>query len=240
MLAALPETVVVSEASPVDSVLRWKAENLSDALREEWLRWTLSALGQRRSGAERHFVVKFDTWSVLDLATVERAFPGVPWVFLYRDPAEVLASQFRRRSAHMVPGVLEPELFGFDAETAATVPPEEYCARILARIYEAALRRAEGDSALLVHYRELPEAVHSLIAPFFGLECGESDRELLQRRALVDAKNPYVPFDADAGNRGAAGEALRSAAETFVGPYYERLEALRAGPRQALRRRGRR
>ena len=61
--------------------------------RIEWLRGVVSALGQPRLGTEKHLFIKFDAWKVLDLPLIRRAFPAVPWIFLYRDPVEVLTSQ---------------------------------------------------------------------------------------------------------------------------------------------------
>src|SRR5438445_5909861 len=90
MAAALPRTVVISEAPPVDHILRAHA---SEDARIGWLQALVSALGQPRKGDECHLFVKFDAWHVIDLALVQRAFPNVPCVFLYREPAAIIASQ---------------------------------------------------------------------------------------------------------------------------------------------------
>jgi hypothetical protein len=227
MLAALPGTVVISEASPIDAILRarFACPSLSDATRIDWLRWMLGALGQPRVGDERHFFVKFDSWNVTELPLIRRAFPEVPWIFLYREPIEVMASQFRRRSAHLVPGVVEPALFGLDDSAATRMQPEEYCAHILARICEATLRHAD-HSALLVNYTQLPEAVPELLADFFRLDCGETGRASMRERALLDAKNPATPFVGATANT-LGRDALLRAAERELLPLYERLETRR-------------
>lgn len=53
MLAALPQNVVISEAAPIDALLRSRLRDhdVTDATRVAWLRWMMSALGQRRSGS---------------------------------------------------------------------------------------------------------------------------------------------------------------------------------------------
>jgi hypothetical protein len=118
MLAAQPENVVISEASPVDVVLRshLRDPGISEEQRILWLRWLLNAFGQRRFGEEKRLFVKFDSWHALFLPLIRRAFPDVPWIFVYREPVEVLLSHGRRRGGQMIPGVLEPGLFGWDAE----------------------------------------------------------------------------------------------------------------------------
>ncbi len=99
MLGALPDSIVISEAGPIDAVVDsgQHRPDLSDEERALWLRWMVCAFGQTRRGGERRFVLKLDAWHTLDLQLFRRAFPTVPWIFLYRDPVEVLVSQLRLR-----------------------------------------------------------------------------------------------------------------------------------------------
>ena len=77
MLAALPQNIVISEASPISGILRAKSSMATDEQKVAWLRAMLSALGQRRSGRETHFFVKFDSWHTFNLSLIRRAFPDV-------------------------------------------------------------------------------------------------------------------------------------------------------------------
>ena len=228
MLAALPRTVVISEASPIDSVLRahFRVRDLTGDEQIDWLRWTVSALGQQRRGDEKQFFIKLDCWNTIILPLIHRAFPNVPWIFLYRNPVEVIVSQLRRRGAHMVPGVIEPSLFGMENDAIFQMQPEEYCAKALAKICEAALLYQEGG--LFVNYKQLPEAMFTSIPTFFGIEYSEADVETLNRVARHDAKNPSLTFtnDTDAKNRGAT-DRVRGLADEWVVPIYERFEAAR-------------
>jgi len=228
MLAALPRTVVVSEASPIDSVLRahLTVPGLTDDGRIDWLRWMISALGQQRRGDEKHFFIKLDCWNTIILPLIHRAFPNVPWIFLYRNPVEVMVSQLKRRGAHLVPGVIEPSLFGMNKADIFQMQPEEYCARALAKICEAALEYHEGG--MLVNYEQLMEAMRDSIPKFFGIEYSEADIKILNGVSRLDAKNPSLHFtnDTDAKNRSAT-DLMHSMADELVVPIYERLEAAR-------------
>ena len=84
----------------------------------------------------------------LDLPLIRAAFPAVPWIFLYRNPVEVLVSHSRRRGAHVIPGVLSvpPDL-------DQPMPLVEYAARVLARICEAALDVLPDPLATFADYR---------------------------------------------------------------------------------------
>ena len=222
MLAAAKGHLVLSEPPAVDQVLRARA---TEADRVRWLRGIVSALGRSRRGDERAYVLKLDAWNACSLELVRRAFPDVPWLFLFREPVQVLASHMRRRGAHMVPGAIDPALFGLDPDAVAEMPPEEYCARVLAAIYRSALEHRDGG-ALFVEYGDLPGAVFDRVIGAFGLDPSEEGLVRMQEVAALNAKNPHLLFapDGEAKEREAS-PALREAAERWVHPLYEELRA---------------
>lgn len=231
MLGALPQSIVLSEPALVEAILysHIRRPGVGDADRIAWLRRTVGALGRSGSGAERHLFIKFDSWSVAELPLVQAAFPGVPCLFLYRDPVEVMVSHERIPGTQVLPGALEPQLFGLDLQTAITLPAEEYRARVLASICHDGLRYAREGRLRLMNYRELPDAVPSLLQHFFGIPLGEEDLGLVAAAAQTDSKSPGRGFVSDGqAKRHEAGEALRNAAQALLYPVYEELEALRA------------
>lgn len=238
MLAALAQNVVLSEAPPINSVLRSNPENLPDATdaavtdekRIEWLRWLVGAFGRKRNAEEEYLYIKFDSWSTLDLALIERAFPDVPWVFLYRNPLEIIVSHLKRRGAQMIPGAVSHILPELGLEEASRIPAEEYFARVLARICESVLEFLPHRNAILVNYTELPEAVFSRILGHFRAAASYSpaDVEKLKTAAQFNAKMPQMSFVADAATKQKeASAAAREASEKWVEPLYRRLENLR-------------
>jgi hypothetical protein len=226
MLAALPDSIVISEAPPLDAVVQL-GRNLvpDDAVRA--LRAMVAAFGRRRSGGVRHYVVKLDCWHTLALPLFRRAFPEVPWIFLYRDPVEVLVSQMRQRGMQMVPQYLPPQFYGI-AEADATMD-EDYCARVLGVVCRAVLEHRALGGGLVLNYRELPGAVAQAILPHFGMSCSEQEREGMRQTAQQDAKSPGLPFAGDAeAKRRAATAKVRDAAERHLRGIYDGLEALSA------------
>jgi hypothetical protein len=229
MLAALPHTVVISEAAPIDAVVqaRHSRPDLGDEQHAAWLRLMIGALGQPRSGEERHYVVKLDSWHTLALPLFRRAFPTTPWIFLYREPLEVLVSHLRRRGLHMVPGLMN-DVFGFTA-SQPTHPPEIYCARVLERICDGVLQHTTPGAATLVNYRQLPAALWSDVLPHFGIGCSDADRDAMADAARYDAKQPERPFaDDSAAKRQAATDAIRAAVKP-LDALHAKFESLRRG-----------
>lgn len=230
MLAALSSNIVISEAGPVDSILRahFQHESVTNEQRIKWLRLMIGALGRKRCEQEKYLFIKFDCWNTLELPLIQKAFPGVPSIFVYRDPVEVIVSHLRRKGAQMIPGVLEPELFGMSAELTTKISTEEYCARVLAAICDAAAHHYGEGAGMLVNYSELPEAVLSSIPRFFGVEYSAEDRASMSQAAQFDAKNPSMQFESDAQlKQREADERVRELSDQWLSDIYERLEAER-------------
>jgi hypothetical protein len=228
MLASLDHCVVVSEASPIDAVVRARQvrPDLNEDQHARWLAWMIGALGQPRCGHERHYFIKLDCWHTLALPLFRRAVPDVPWIFLYRDPVEVLVSQLRMPGVQMVPGMLGPDLLGLE-HSYDPRKPEDYCARILARICEPVLQHYSRGATLPVNYRQLPQAVWTTILPHFGVDCSERERAAMAEAARYDAKTPSLEFtpDIEAKQREAT-TATRAVANERLGELYRRLERI--------------
>lgn len=226
MLAASSRNIVVSEASPIDSVVRAAAPDR--AVQLDWLRAVIGVLGRRRFADESRYFIKFDSWNVLDLAMIREAFPEVPWVFLYRNPIEVLVSHMRQRGWQMVPGNIPLILPDVGWEEAIRMPPEEYCARILARICDAALEHVRDEKGLFVNYNELPGAVTGVIMEHFNAPHSAEEISQMENLTQFNAKTPQLFFSPDsAEKRIEATSAVREASTRWIEPLYDRLERLR-------------
>ena len=230
MLAALPQALVIAEAEPIDAVLRahFQDAHVTDDQRVSWLRWTIGALGQPQDETTKHYLVKFDSWNVIDLALIQRAFPTVPWIFVYRDPVEVLVSHGKQPGSQMVPGALEPELLNLDGAHINCMALEEYHARVLERICHAAVRHYQRSASMLVNYRQLPEIVWSVLLDFFHVSYTAADIERMRHITQFDAKNPALYFSDDTSAKQAvANDRLRQRARQWLEQVYTQLETLR-------------
>lgn len=228
MLAALPKNIVISEPPPVDFILRANivSTSVTDEQRIEWLRWIVSALGRKRY-KEKYYFIKFDSWNTLDLDLIRRAFPEVPWIFLYRNPIEVIVSQMRQRGAQMIPGTIRQMLPDIELSETLQMPGEEYCARVLEQICQAAVNGARESGAAVINYDQLPGAVTAGMIAHFGAEFTPEEIGRMKRAAQFNAKNPNFVFTPDGETkRKEAGEAVLRAAEKWVNPLYEQLEKM--------------
>ena len=227
---ALEGAVVVSEAPIVDKLV-WPYlagdGGRLELLRRAFLRAAVRLLGRRRLGGERRYFVKFSCCSVLRLAFIRSVWQDVPWVFVHRDPIEIMVSNLR-----VVPEWMraaeQPELAAFvtglDADCAARLGPEEFCACALGNFYETAARESDAR-AMLVGYEELSAEKLVEIVRFYGVE--PKAEEAARVRAVTNfyAKDAAAArrFEPDgAEKRSAATPLVRQMAERWAAESYRR------------------
>ncbi|MEO8373930.1 MAG: hypothetical protein ABI471_01805 [Sphingomonas bacterium] len=228
MLGALPDTIVVSEPAPLDSIVQLLNANPGVVIEERarLLRAMVGVLGRDRTGNARDYVVKLDSWHALALPLFRYAFPETPWIFLYRDPVEIIVSQMRIRGMQATPGTMPQDLYGIIG--GENMPAEEYCARAFACICNAVLDHAELGGGLLINYASLPGAVEAEILSHFAMEPDAEGVAAMKAAAGRDAKAPAQSFVADTETKQKeATEAVRAAVEAHLQEPYRRLEAMR-------------
>ena len=230
LLASLPRAVVLSEAGPIDALVRshLRAPEVPIKTRIDWLLWVVSALGQWRTGDEQHYFIKFDGRSTVHLPFVRQAFPGVPWIFLYRDPVEVMVSNLITPSAATIPGVTGLDLPGLPLSEIGAISLEEYTARVLGAICESASRSLPGELGKPIHYRQLPEAVWQVLPEHFGCPFTAEDAKRMRDVARLNVKDPEQRFSDDSESKQReASPYVRELAERWIEPHYRKLEAAR-------------
>ena len=218
MLAQLSSAIVLSEAQPLDALLRLRGRSTDDDTLTRWLRGMMSSF-VLPLGGERRLIVKFHAWHVLELDFIASVFPGVPCIFVFREPRDVLASQARLPGAELFPGTIDPAFCGLELETALQLPPEEYGARVLAAFCAAALRPGRPDRCAFVDYADLPEIVFSELLERFELRAGGDDLRRMRDVMRLDSKKAGTPFRARGEGGDPSGEIDRLAARWLDEPY---------------------
>jgi hypothetical protein len=219
-LAALPGVLTVSEAPPIGAMVQ--------SGQSDWVRAMILTLGPPRHngshpGNDRYFV-KLDAWAIHKLPVIRSAFPGVPWIFLYRDPLEVLVSHIRVPGTQCLPGALDPAILEMTFQDITALSREEWSAQVLAKLLRSAIAHRGDPLGMFVDYRDLPGAIWGGIAKHFGIEFDDRKIALMRETVQVHAKFPGLPFAADsADKRQEASPAVRALAAELLEPLYRQL-----------------
>jgi hypothetical protein len=227
MLAAAPRNTVISEAPPLDAAVQLEAFGAPPGRYAGVLAAMVGALGRRQPAAGTRLFFKHDSWHAMSLPLFRRSFPSTPWVFLYRDPVEVIVSQARQAGMQTVPGLLPREIVGIDP---AGMPPDAYGAAVLGRTCEAAADAFALGGGLLVNHSELPGAFYWRVLPHFGVTADADELAAMIRVARQDAKASYAAFTPDGeAKRAEATPRMLDLVSRHMAAPYRRLEALRIG-----------
>jgi len=225
LLGTLPGVVVIAEPSPLNALLGLDPDRVDGATLVRLVRLLVRALGRRRHGDERHLVLKCTSWNIRRREILAAAFPDTPWVWVQRDPAQVLSSLMAsppgwlgRREAH-------PQIarrFGLDPVAVSAGGRVEFTARALgAMLWSAA---TDPGGRLCVDYDELPAAVWQRVAPHFAIETDAAAIERMTEQSRFYSKDaePRV-FSGDTPGSRPMTDAIREAAVRFAEPGYRAL-----------------
>jgi len=143
---AVDDSLVISEPPVLDKLAsRFLTDADSDSSKEMlymlFLRAAVSLLGQRRKRNEQRYFVKFACTTTLQLEQLRKIWPRVPFIFLYRDPVEIIVSNLKT-----IPEWMQPEsnpataaaIVGVNVAKLKSISAEEFCARAVGRFFEAA------------------------------------------------------------------------------------------------------
>lgn len=227
VLAAVPDHVVVSEPPPLDAVIQWvTTSGVPFDLQVAALRAIVAALGRNRTGALRRYFLKLDAWHILSLPLFRAAFPDTPWVFLYRNPEEVMVSHLRMPGLHFAGGGMMA--LGLDADPGANASIEEHGARVLAQTLRAAVQYHPLGGGLLVEYSDLPDALNASIPAHFGFIPDAGERAAFALAKSRDAKEPDRAFSPDSQRKRAdVTPIVADVVARHLRAPYEQLEILR-------------
>jgi hypothetical protein len=229
---AIEGSIVLSEPPAVDKLVARFITDVDEQRTKEllysiFLRATVAALAQRRTGHERHLFIKFACCSVSQIERIRRIWPNVPLAFLYRDPVETIVSNMQNlptwlqdddhRVLAAIVGVLPSEI--------AEMTKEELCARSIAAFYTTA-HRVANDRALLLNYNQISMAEISNVLKFFGVTPAAAEMETIAQRARVYSKATAArTFVADTeAKQLLATDLIREMAERWANKPYQLLE----------------
>jgi hypothetical protein len=186
MLATVPNNLVWSE-----STAPWKTLHQCTKCTQEQLvtilRGVMSAMG--RTKAHEHLFFKLQSSENIEEYT--KAFPDTPWIFLYRDPVEVLMSRLGAQRVGMegledaIEAKLEKKRQDKERKNDNSPPrttSEKRVAKLLADLCKKALAAQERTGmGKLIEYTQLPEVVYKHILPeHFGIPVSEQDLAQMQ------------------------------------------------------------
>lgn len=226
---ALTDSIVLSEANPIDKLLARFVTDADNAVKKSlysvFLRAVVNALVQ---DDQKRVFIKFSCCSVSQLASIQRIWPNVPWVFLYRDPVETIVSNVANPPAWLLDEDhrILAHITGTSPGDVAEMSLEERCARSIGSFFTTAHTLAH-DNSMLLNYNLLSVPVICDVLRFFCVSPTAVDVEAITNCSRFYSKHsqerPFVP-DTDVKQQNAS-SVIREMAERWASRPYALLES---------------
>ncbi|CAJ1961351.1 unnamed protein product [Cylindrotheca closterium] len=203
------------------------------------LKDTVYMMSRSNDPQEERVFFKFQSITTKNIEVFQKAFPQVPWLFVYRDPVQVMMSHIKddptlkyakcvQTQSHHPPKDIKQiaKSHGRDAKTMAR---EEYCAAHLAAISEAAVHRL-NDYAIPMNYDGLIQHLYEDVLPrIWGRALTSTETANIQKVSQTYSKGRgkrHVDFKGDSeAKEHAASDAVKEAAALILKPSYDTLES---------------
>lgn len=234
---------VYSESSPPLDAARAVSGNKvpkHDGRAIQLLRDVVYMMGRTNDINEKRLFFKIQSIGVKSMQAFQRAFPTTPWIFVHRDPVQVMMSHLKdkgktkavcTRSRSAPPKDLVDLVKTYDASAKVSkLSVEDYCAAHLATLCEAAYsayERSEGRGKI-VDYKDLPDAlIEDIIPNHFAQPIDDQARARILKVSQSYSKARTVGAswveDSDRKDKAARPE-IRTASDTYLLPVFERLK----------------
>lgn len=228
VLSSLDRLIVIKEAEPVQQLLGVEYEEVFRDKRPLYFQSLISMYGHRRLPVHERFFVKFSSNHIKRLDMIRRLYPGVPWLFLYRNPYEIIPT-FLEGPAWFIRNKNSAE-GAFDAalpiESVEQMSDLAFSVRVELSTLQIALENT-CDHCLFVDYTQLrPENLPGILR-FFGLDVAgeEYDGMVEQFGFYSKSDGESVPFAPDSAEKQAkVTDEIREAIEEELWVLYQSLQ----------------
>ncbi len=202
VLSSLDRHIVIKEAEPVQQLLGVEFEDVFKNTRARYFQSLLNIYGHRRLPEHERFFAKFSSNHVKRLEMIRGLYPGVPWLFLYRNPYEIIPTSLDGpawfiHNKNSAEGAFEA---GLPIEAIEVMSDLEFSVRVELSTLRIAIENT-CDHCLFVDYTQLrPENLPGIL-DFFGLEVSREENDGMVEQFGYYSKRdgesvPFVPDSA--------------------------------------------
>lgn len=205
----------------------------------ELLRDVVYLMGRTGDPNERRLFFKIQSLGTKSIDVMTEAFPDTPWIFVYRDPVQIMMSQLKRtfKHANCVQQQRRGELSMETAKFLASIERKvedlslvEKCAlhlSTLCSIAKQAISRSEGMGIGINYEHLVDKLITDVIPNHFNVSMVEEQRERIievSGHYSKDKKHSGAEWKDDSERKEEhASPEIREASKTFLYPSYSAL-----------------
>jgi hypothetical protein len=197
LLSSDKRNIVLSEVPFFDALLRLPLihkEFQVDAI-GDLLAASINIYARKTQNDQALFFIKTDSWHLHFYEIYRKLFPSIPFILLYRDPVEVIQSHRKQRGLQAIPGMLEPEIFGFEAIYKNKADFDSYMGDVLTTYFRKMIDIIKTDTnAFAFNYTEGIPTITKKIYQVLHITVEPDLEKAFAERSLFHAKHPQQIF----------------------------------------------
>ena len=206
------------------------------------LRDAIYMMGRTNDANEQRLFFKIQSIGTKSIPAFSKAFPDIPWIFLHRDPVQVMMSHLKTkekidavctRSRSAPPSDLVALVKARDPSAKVSrLSTEDYCAAHLASLCEAAYSAHENSNGngKFVDYADLPDLlIDDIIPNHFGQSMDDDAKSRILKVSGTYSKARALgkAWQEDSQKKeDAARPEIRAASDKYLQPVYEKLKRI--------------
>ena len=201
----------------------------------------LNSSGRTNDEKEKDLFFKIQSIGVKSIHIFREAFPHTPWIFVYRNPVQVMRSHLKTKGTSQAVCLRsrhhpQKDLYSIVRRIGDTKPQnlshEEFCSAHLATLCEAALTQVKDSNGLgkVVNYDNLMSSLIENIIPKHFLQV--ESLPYFSKRNIEDVSEFYSKgrgggkmWDEDSHKKEETSwQEMKDACSTYLQPSYDELE----------------
>lgn len=198
LLSCDSTNIVLSEVPFFDELLRlpFKQQQIDQDIINKYLLSATRLYAQPFYKKDSSLFIKADSWHIHFYEQVRSIFPTTKFILLYRNPFEVLLSQKRQRGLQSVPGLLEPEIFGFKPCQINVTDFDQYMSTVLETYFKKMISISKSDPlSFAFNYSEGIKNITKQVYKILDHPLSHDVEEQWFERCRYHAKHPSQLFD---------------------------------------------
>jgi len=235
---------VYSESAPFIAALRACEKftgNCDHSKHIALLRDVVYMMGRTSDIAESRLFFKVQSIGTNFIHIVREAFPITPWVFVYRDPVQVMMSHLKKKAAIERGRAIclktlrrpSPDIIQFvegKGESIDDISNQEFCAVHLAVLCNKAMDNFDvSKTGIMLSYDDISNTLMNSVLPnHFNVPVGDDERKRIVNvcgtysKARETSKRVWVS-DSERKEDMASAE-IKEASDKFLAPSYARMQ----------------
>ncbi len=170
------------------------------AVNPEILKTLIAGLMITKNPTLKSGFIKLNSWSIELLPLISLIYKEIPWVYICRNPIEILVSNLKNPSKKNKLRTKEPQLlaklFELSVSTILDMPMEEFHSLFLKRNMKVASDELStgNNNGLVVNYSKIKSEFYSKILPHFSINANSTESEKISNTGKLYSKsnNPVL------------------------------------------------